>query len=412
MFLRMDPIAIEVVLKNVLQSVDFVKNACHEFLQENHFYPGSIVSKFSSKVLEEYVEHIIISDTSTLQRNSLINFSQVHIEWLFYTLDKNEEQIEVDSDETGEVIHLAKLQVLPCQEYFNLWENLIYDTNVKEDLLKYAMTSMLFADRGVDYNIISCNRVVLLHGPPGTGKTSLCKALAQKLTVKLCHRFERGVLLEINSHSLFSKWFSESGKLVNKMFGRVTELVQNSKIIIFVLIDEIESLTHAREKSMSGVDPSDSIRVVNAVLTQIDQIRKHPNVIILTTSNMTGAIDLAFVDRADIKHYIGLPGPEAIYQIYHSCIEELFKAQIISPRVVILHNDIKLNNMEGDLFTYFKTLCEISKRSVGFSGRTLRKIPFLAHARYVDRPSVDINVFFDAMLKAVEGLVNDRKYFE
>ena len=33
----------------------------------------------------------------------------------------------------------------------------------------------------------------------------------------------------------------------------------------------------------------------------------------MTTSNITGTIDLAFVDRADIKQYIGPPGPEACY---------------------------------------------------------------------------------------------------
>ena len=48
---------------------------------------------------------------------------------------------------------------------------------------------------------------------------------------------------------------------------------------------------------MAGSEPSDAIRVVNALLTQIDQIKRFPNVIILTTSNVTGAIDLAFVDR-------------------------------------------------------------------------------------------------------------------
>jgi SpoVK/Ycf46/Vps4 family AAA+-type ATPase len=68
---------------------------------------------------------------------------------------------------------------------------------------------MLFSDCKVNTNIISWNRVVLLHGPPGTGKTSLCKALAQKLAIRLNHCYTHGQLIEINSHSLFSKWFSE-----------------------------------------------------------------------------------------------------------------------------------------------------------------------------------------------------------
>ncbi len=57
---------------------------------------------------------------------------------------------------------------------------------------------------------------------------------------------------------------------------------------------------------------------------------------ILTTSNITGAIDLAFVDRADIKQYIGMPSTEAIYQIYLSCITELMKV----PYYIVLHRTL------------------------------------------------------------------------
>lgn len=59
---------------------------------------------------------------------------------------------------------------------------------IKQKLLQYASTALHFGQQGVDSNLISFNRTVLLHGPPGTGKTSLCKAIAQKLAVKFSSR--------------------------------------------------------------------------------------------------------------------------------------------------------------------------------------------------------------------------------
>lgn len=55
------------------------------------------------------------------------------------------------------------------------------------------------------------------------------------------------------------------------------------------------------QAAVSGSEPSDAIRAVNALLTQIDALKRFSNVMVLTTSNITEAIDLAFVDRADIK---------------------------------------------------------------------------------------------------------------
>jgi len=50
---------------------------------------------------------------------------------------------------------------------------------------------------------------------------------------------------------------------------------------------------------------------------------RNSNVLILTTSNITGVIDVAFLDRADVRQYIGLPSAGAVYQILYTCVQEL-----------------------------------------------------------------------------------------
>ena len=103
--------------------------------------------------------------------------------------------------------------------------------------------------------------------------------------------------------SSFLTGFCQSGKLVQKMFQRLKEMIDDPMALVCVLIDEVESLTAARSSAFKGAEPSDAIRVVNALLTQLDQIRRHPNVLILTTSNVTGAIDIAFIDRFASSHF-------------------------------------------------------------------------------------------------------------
>eukprot|EP00659_Diplonema_papillatum_P001113 gene1113-1707_t len=281
---------------------------------------------------------------------------------------------------------------LPHESLVDLWESLFYDDDtlsptagaapqaglsahpqwcgpVKEFLLQYCETGLLFSDYGVNPATITWNRVLLFHGPPGTGKTSLCKALAQKLSVMLSHRYAASQLVEINTHSLFSKWFSESGKLVLKLFTRVREMAEDTSCLVIVLIDEVESLAAARKASLNSSEPSDAIRVVNALLTQLDALRRYPNILTFCTSNITDAIDIAFVDRADVKLYIGNPGHKARHSIIATAVNELLARGMLTGSELAHYASSDENSRAVDA---------LLGNLDGTSGRFLRKLPFLA----------------------------------
>ncbi len=56
------------------------------------------------------------------------------------------------------------------------------------------------------------------------------------------YRYSNARLLEINSHSLFSKWFSESGKLVQRLFSGINELIEEEEGFVVVLIGKPKDL--------------------------------------------------------------------------------------------------------------------------------------------------------------------------
>ena len=105
-------------------------------------------------------------------------------------------------------------------------------------------------------------RVVLLYGPPGTGKTSLCRALAQQLSIRLGNTFHLCKLVEFDAHSMFSQYFGESGKVVNKLFAMIESMLdEDENTLICVFVDEIESLAGKRQYSGSSNEPQDFLRV-------------------------------------------------------------------------------------------------------------------------------------------------------
>ncbi|KAF9278982.1 Pachytene checkpoint protein 2 [Mortierella alpina] len=337
----------------------------------------------TDQILRTCVERLWIAECSGLRTQSLEEEDEegeviyavedMDISVHFYHI-QSQGAVEEFSEDAGqaEAVMMAHHWTLPCQELEGVWE-----------------------------------KVVLLHGPPGTGKTSLCRALAQKLSIRLSNRFRYGKLLEINSHSLFSKWFSESGKMVQKMFDQIWSMVEDEDAFVCVLIDEVESLAAARKAALSGNEPSDSLRVVNALLTQIDRLKQRKNVLILTTSNITEAIDVAFIDRADIKVHVGLPSQRAIHNMLCSSLQELQRVNIIhcdytpSKWSMIQRRQLEeLGNVYSGQYVA-TTLFEIAGEAEGMSGRAIRKLPFLAHAAHVQSGTATIGSFLMALKQTV-----------
>ncbi|CDS40640.1 pachytene checkpoint protein 2 [Echinococcus multilocularis] len=297
--------------------------------------------------------------------------------------DPTHETLEVSS----EVIRGGTRWALPSSAFDGLWDTLVYDSSVKRDLLKYAESALLFADYEVSQHVIAWNRVIFLHGPPGTGKTSLCRALAHKLSIRLSHRFTSAALIEINTVNLMSKWFSESARLVSQMFSSIFEYIEDPNHLVFLLVDEVESLTAVRKSVASACEPSDALRVVNAVLTHLDQLKHYSNVLVMATSNVTGVVDPAFLDRADIRAYIGPPSAVAIYSIYASCLNELIRVGLIERQKSGLLNYRVLSALqfvESSVTAPSLAVWRLAQRSVGLNGRALRKLPLLAHAFHMD----------------------------
>ena len=188
---------------------------------------------------------------SPLQSSTATLLPTIHVFRLHSSLPESSSSDPSDDTPTHTLLSL------PSRSLDGLWESLCYSTSAKTDLIDYAVAVANLSHLGVDSNICSVNRTVLLYGPPGTGKTSLAKALAHKLAIRTASVYRDATLLEVNSHSLFSRWFSESGKKIHALFEHVQELCEDSESLVVVLVDEVESLTAAR--GVASGEPSDGV---------------------------------------------------------------------------------------------------------------------------------------------------------
>ena len=260
---------------------------------------------------------------------------------------------------------------LPNARLESLWSGLLYDGGENAELLALVNRMRLFSQSNLDTSLIAFNRLLLLTGPPGTGKTTLCKALSHELSIR-DHR--PSVLLCIHAHNLFSRWFSESGKLIDALFEEIMESAQGGHFV-YVLVDEVESLTLARRAALQGNEPSDALRAVNALLTCLDRLQEVSNVLLLATSNLPEVLDDAFLDRVDVRLEIKNPSKKVRYTILQRAINELLRVGLVKGRTLPDYESIDLYGDE--VAGILRALVE---RTSDLSGRSLKKAVLKAYS--------------------------------
>ncbi len=212
---------------------------------------------------------------------------------------------------------------------------------------------------------------IMLHGPPGCGKTLLARVVATESEANF---------ISVRGPEIFSKWVGESEKAIREIFRKARMAAPS--IIFF---DEFDALVPARG---SAADSRVTERVISQLLTEIDGLVSLQNVVVLAATNRPDIIDPAVLrpGRFDRRVYVPPPDEEA--------------------RLMILK--LKTENMPMDENMNLEAL---SRRMDGYSGADIdsvvREAGLNALRRDVDVQKVSMSDFDSAMTEIAPSITAD-----
>jgi transitional endoplasmic reticulum ATPase len=208
---------------------------------------------------------------------------------------------------------------------------------------------------------------ILLHGPPGTGKTTIAKAMATEIAASFYER---------SAADLLSKWAGESEERVARLFAKARS---NRPSIIFV--DEIDGLLRTRGDGGNHWEE----RVVSQFLRELDGLGGGEGVLLVGATNRLDVIDPALRQRRLTPIEIGLPDGAGRLQLLRS----LLSGTSLAPDV---------------------DLRELAVATEGMSGADLKRLRDLAgmktlgRAARADDVAADVRITGDDLVAALQGM--------